>query len=183
MDSSDLPEVSKFVYLRSLLFGEAKRSVEGLALVKENYCVSCELLKARYAKPSQIIFAHVEKLLKLAVDGGDLKSVQDSLLLHVRSLERLGISGEQYGVILTPLILSRLPPAFRMEWARDSENKESDLTHLLACLKKEIERQDRSTVLSVGTEPCVQVHRKQQSSSVRRSGPPQAASAPKGRGG
>ena len=148
--------MSKFIYLRSLLVGDARKCVEGLAVVKENYVTACDALKDRFARPSQIIFAHIDKLLKLGLtnrDSGDLKSMQDALLLHVRSLERLGIGGDNYGVILTPLILSRLPDAFRMEWARDSAGKESDLNHLLTCLKTEIERQDRSTVLGAAKSP------------------------------
>ena len=57
VDNSDLPEVSKFVYLRSLLVGDARKCVEGLAVVKENYVTACDALKDRFARPSQIIFA------------------------------------------------------------------------------------------------------------------------------
>ena len=144
VDCSDLPEVSKFVYLRSLLVGEARKCVEGLAVVKDNYVTACQLLKERFARPAAIIFAHIEKLLKLgSKDQKDLKMLQDELLLHVRSLERLGITGDQFGVILTPLILSRLPLSFRLEWARDSAEREGDLSYLLESLKHEIERKER----------------------------------------
>ena len=54
------------------------------------------------------------------------------------------VTGEQYGVILTPLILSRLPHDIRMEWARDGESHESDLEYLLTFLDKEIKRRERS---------------------------------------
>ena len=143
VDCSELPEVSKLVYLKSLLVGEARKVVEGLAMVAGNYKVACDLLKERFARPALIIFAHVDRLLRLGVrDHKDLKSIQDELLLHVRSLERLGIGGDTYGVILTPLVLSRLPEAFRMEWARDCAGRESDLDYLLESLKREIERKD-----------------------------------------
>ena len=45
---------------------------------------------------------------------------------------------------LTPLVLSRLPQEIRMEWAREGEGKESDLTFLLEFLFKEIKRRERS---------------------------------------
>ena len=64
----------------------------------------------------------------------------------MRSLEALGITGSQYGVILTPVVLSRLPSDLRMEWARDSVKRESDLTFLLQFIKNEIERRERSQV-------------------------------------
>ena len=79
VDNSDLQEVPKFVYLRSLLVGEARKCVESLTVVKEYYDIACKALKDRFARPSQIIFAHIDKLLKLGLaDGGDLNSVQDT---------------------------------------------------------------------------------------------------------
>ena len=72
----------------------------------------------------------------------------DDLQAHVRSLDALGISGEQYGVVLTPLILSRLTPELRLGWARDGEQHESDLLFLLSFLQREIERRERSRELS-----------------------------------
>ena len=68
----------------------------------------------------------------------------NSLQTHIRSLAVFDISGEQYGVILTPLILSRLPQDLRLEWAREGERHERDLSFLMDFLKKEIERRERS---------------------------------------
>ena len=62
----------------------------------------------------------------------------------MRSLEALVISGKQYGVVLMPMILSRLPPELLMEWARDSEEREGDLEWLLIFLHGEIARRERS---------------------------------------
>ncbi|XP_066956237.1 uncharacterized protein [Macrobrachium rosenbergii] len=78
--------------------------------------------------------AYVESLWKL----------QDQLLRHVRSLEALGISGDQYGVVLTPVILSRLLQDVRLEWSRQSAGHESDLEWLLKFLQKEIQHHERS---------------------------------------
>ena len=76
-------------------------------------------------------------------DVGELRTFEDTLLSHVRNLEALKITGDEYGVFLTPIILSRLPAHIRLEWARDSEDKESDLNFLLGFLKKEIQRRER----------------------------------------
>ena len=135
MDQSDLPDVSKLVYLRSLLYGEAKQAIEGLSVTSVNYSVACEILQERFARPAKVIFAHIEKLLGLGSGRDcDLKTIQDELLVHIRSLKRLGVGGDTFGVILTPLVLSRLPDDFRLDWARDSSGKESDLDFLLDCL-------------------------------------------------
>ena len=67
VDNGDLPEITKFLYLRSLLEGEAKAPIQGLSLKAENYRTACELLKQRFGRPERIIFAHVQDLLMLEV--------------------------------------------------------------------------------------------------------------------
>ena len=146
--SLDLPDITKFSYLKSVLEGEAKATLEGLTLSGDNYTVACDLLKDRYGKKERIIFAHVQALLSLKEKHGrtstqELRKLYEELMTHVRSLGNLGLQGDNYGVVLTPIILSCLPSDIRMEWARE-ENKESDLAWLLAFLKTEIERRERS---------------------------------------
>jgi len=65
--------------------------------------------------------------------------MQDELLLHIRSIEALGIAEDSYGAILTPLILSHLPEDVRIEWAKGCADKESDLSYLLTVLKEDID--------------------------------------------
>ena len=150
IDDSDLPEVSKFVYLLSLLTAEAKLSVKGLTISAAHYQIAKDILVQRYGRKERIIFTHVQQLMNITVPGNItcentvLWKLQDELLAHVRSLEALGVTGDQYGVILTPLILSRLPQDVRLEWAREGEGRESDLDWLLTFLASEINRRERS---------------------------------------
>ena len=67
-----------------------------------------------------------------------LWKLYDDLLTHTRSLESLGIDGDKYGVILTPLILSRFLQDIRFEWSREGNGKKSNLKFLLEFLKSEI---------------------------------------------
>ena len=162
VDKSDMPDISKLSYLLSLLKGEAKLAVNGLSLTAANYKTACEILRKRYGRPERLIFCHIQDLLNLSVPKQPKTSVlwemYDTLQSHVRSLEVLGISGSQYGVVLTPLILSRLPPDMRLEWAREGEQHEGDLDFLLKFLLGEIGRRERSqtfvkeTVESVAQE-------------------------------
>ena len=141
--------MNKFSYLQSLLEGDAKTCIQGLAPTAKHYDIACNLLKERYGRPEKLIFAHIQGLLSLASPATKgraplpmLWKMQDELLSHVRSLEALGINGEKYGLFLTPVILRRLPQEIRMEWAREGEGKESDLSFLLEFLKKELNRRE-----------------------------------------
>ena len=150
VDSADLSEVSKFSYLRSLLKGEALTAISGLSLTGASYKTACDLLKGRYGRPEKLIFIHIEALLR--VEHCSLQDLQDKLLSHIRSLKGLGIKSDNYGVFLTPLVLSKLPEDVRMEWARAAEGKESDLDFLLKFLASEISRRERSGSLVCWTD-------------------------------
>ena len=149
---SNLSVISKFTYLHSLLEGEALALVQGIAIMNDNYEKACHMLEDRFGRKERIIFAHIQGLLNVTMPNpcgkgsrvSNLWKLQDELLSHIRSLESLGIRGEDYGVFLTPVILSRLPNDIRMEWARDGAGKESNLEWLLEFLRKEIERRERS---------------------------------------
>ena len=125
VDSTDLPVVTKFTYLRTLLKGEAKSAISGLKLTAANYQTAVALLKDRFGRTDRIIFSHIEALLQLKVAAdpsvSQLWTMFNKLQSHIRSLEAMGITGSQYGVILTPLVLSRLPASLRLEWVRESE--------------------------------------------------------------
>ncbi|XP_050706794.1 uncharacterized protein LOC126992176 [Eriocheir sinensis] len=152
IDDTEIPVISKFTYLVSLLEGEAKSVVQGLSHTSANYSIACDLLKERYNRPERIIFAHVQSLLSGHVLGKakgpkyvtQLWSLRDEILTHIRSLEALGVSGKQCKIFLTPIILSRLPNEIRLEWARKGAGHESDLDWLLTFLRQEIESIEKS---------------------------------------
>ena len=155
-DAEDLAEVTKFGYLKSLLKGEAVDCISGLTLTTANYAVAVDLLKKRFGQKERIVFAHLQALLETPIlsqrrAAKDLWRLSDGLQKNVRCLESLGVTGDQYGIVLTPLILSRLPEDLRMEWAREGLGKEGDLGWLLDFLRQEVERKERSEAF-VGTK-------------------------------
>jgi hypothetical protein len=150
--STDLPNITKFSYLLSVIDGDAKRTTEGLSLTGVNYVTACNLLEDKYGRKERIIFSHIQSLLNLrdrnfGRSTADLRRMYEELMVHVRSLQTFNISGEQYGVILTPVILSLLPRDIKMEWARE-QGRESDLDFLLSLFKTEVDRRERSEVFS-----------------------------------
>ena len=146
---SDLPVVSKFSYLLSLLQGEAKQAVQGLSMTSDHYKTACKILEDWYGRIERIIFTHIQKLLNITIPSkcsiSVLWKLNDDLQAHTRSLSALGIDGDKY-VILTPLILSRLPQDIRLEWSREEKGHENDVTFLLEFLQSEIQRRERSHV-------------------------------------
>jgi hypothetical protein len=147
--AEEMDAITKFGYLKPQLQGEAANCISGLVLTAANYPIAVDLLKRRFGRPERLIFAHLEGLLKTPVlpdsrTAKDLWRLSDALQTHVRCLENLGVAGEQYGVVLTPLLLSRLPDDLRMEWARDGIDRESDLVFLMEFLRMQVERKERA---------------------------------------
>ena len=112
VDKTTLPNVSKFAYLQALLEGEAKNVIAGLPTTDANYGEACKLLQDRYNRKDRIIFAHIQALLNIQMSAtkspskvASLWKLQDNLQSHVGGLQVLGISGRQYGVLLTPIVL------------------------------------------------------------------------------
>ena len=167
----DLADSTKFSYLRSVLSGDAERAIAGLSLTGASYRTAIDILQDRFGRESKIIFTHVQALLGVAVPDRPsveaLWRVYGDLQQHIRSLDNMAITGDQYGVILTPLILSRLPASLRLEWAREGERAaaaesaravkaepgssttpkvswEADLAFLMDFLRREIQRRETS---------------------------------------
>ena len=160
VDESNMSDVAKFSYLKSYLRGEAKASIQGLTLTSAHYASAVEILQQRFGRSERIIFSHIQELLNIKIPNMQISSLwkmQDDLLSHVRSLEALGITGRQFGVILTPVILSRLPPEIRLEWAREGEGREDNLQFLLDFLLKEIRRRENAESFSEQSLCCENV--------------------------
>ena len=149
---SDLPPISKFSYLKSLLQGDAERCIAGLAMTAENYQTAVDLLTTRFGRAELIRYTHIQSLLHIQPPHkcqgkryvSQLWAFRDEIVKHLRSLEALGVEGEKSEVILTPIIVSRLPDQIRLEWARDGAGHEADLGYLQDFLESEITRIERS---------------------------------------
>lgn len=153
----DISKIDKFNYLNSLLEGSAARAIQGLTLTNANYDAAIEILHERFGKPQQIIAAHMDELLKVPVTSGDktssLRFLYDKISVHVRGLSSLGVSAKQYGSLLIPIIMSKLPSNIRIEVARKTSNEVWDMEELLKIIQTEIEARELSdNVLTTDTK-------------------------------
>ena len=167
IDKEELPAVTKFNYLVSLLRGDAKNVLDGIPVTEENYVQAKTLLESKYGRREVIIFAHVQELLAVqipeATDTKKLSQAYDRLMANVRSLEAQGVTANQFGVVLTPVIVSKLPEEIRLEWSRNSEKKETDLPFLLSFLGLEIQRRERCQIFGgLGTVKKDAQHKERQ---------------------
>ena len=143
-----ISKVNKFNYLQSLLEGNASRAIKGLTLTGANYDAAVQILRERFGKTQQSISAHMDEILKIQACMGSkpsqLRYVFDKISVHVRGLETLGVSSEQYGSMLIPIIMSKLPNDICLEIARKSKGDVWKIDDLLNTIKLEIEAREVS---------------------------------------
>ena len=92
-----LSRVEKFNYLMSTLGGDAKDTIAGLSISKENYPIAVDMLQERYGNTQTVVNAHYVELINIPVDTNKtvhLRTYND-LEKHLRSLEALGQNSNQ----------------------------------------------------------------------------------------
>ena len=117
-----MSKINRFNYLFSLLEGNAARSIKGLTLTSASYDAAIEILQERLGKTQQITAAHMDKILQIrACTEGRTRQLRfafDKTSVHVRGLASLGIAAEQYGSLLIPVIMAKLPSEIRLQVTR-----------------------------------------------------------------
>ena len=136
--------IDKFNYLNSLLEGPASRSIQGLSLTEANYKSAIEILHERFGRTQQIISAHMEELLKLpscstSERSNSLRFVYDKISVHIRGLSSLGVASDQYGGLLIPVVMSKLPNGLRVRIARETTSAVWKIEELMDVIKREVE--------------------------------------------
>ncbi|XP_078347108.1 uncharacterized protein LOC144632354 [Oculina patagonica] len=142
--------------LVSSLEGSASRAIEGLPVTEENYESAVDILKKRFGKPQQLISAHMEELLKLNIctvdKPGQLRFLYDKISVNIRGLEALGVKSDQYGSLLIPIIMAKLPAEIRVQMARNTSQDVWEIESLLDHIQSEIEAREISEKIKAATE-------------------------------
>ena len=145
-----LAKVEKFCYLRNLLEGVPYTTIAGFALTDSNYDEAVKLLKERYGRREMIVNSHMDSLanitpVTLATDIAEVRLFYEQVETHIRALDALDISMDNYGALLTALLLKKLPDDIRLEISRkiDPETGTLNLKSLLKMLKTEIVARER----------------------------------------
>ena len=161
-ENNEISKIDKFIYLHSLLEGAAALTIQGLSLTEANYDSAIELLK-RFGNTKQIIATHMEEIFRLPACIGDraqpLRRLYDKMMVHIRGLKSLGIETTQYGSVLIPVLMSKLPDGVRLRVARENREETWEINHLMSTILIEVEAREISEGARILSQKSV-VHSK-----------------------
>ena len=113
---------------------------------KCHYQSAVEILHQRFGKPQQIISTHMDELLKIPACTSDkasqLRFVYDKISIDVRGLEALGVNSSQYGSLLIPVIMAKLPQEVRVQVASNTAEDVLEISDIVDVIRKEVEARE-----------------------------------------
>ena len=126
--SLTLSPVQKFVYLKSLLYGEALKVIDGLPINNSTYSIAIKLLNERYGSTSRqrsVLITSLTEMTSPKPTHSSLRQFIDILEVKLRQLEDLdGLEGSD---LLVPMIIAKLPPITRQQIARHTTDGKIDI--------------------------------------------------------
>ena len=148
--NDQLTDVDKFNYLRSLLERTALDAISGLTLSAVNYREAVEILHKRFGNRPLIISKHMETLLNAEPVASDqslkeLRRLYDTTESHLRSLRSLGVEPTSYGAMLSPMLLTKLPPELRLIVSRKISSTDLNMDNLLKTFQEELVARERAS--------------------------------------
>ena len=154
-----LKNVDKLNYLKSLLEGAALSAITGLALTEPNYANAVDILKGRFGNKQLIISSHMEAFLKLKPvtalsDIKGMRAALDKVEIQVRALQALAIESDQYGGLLIPIFMAKLPDELRLIVSREHKD-DWKLDSVLQAVKSEVEARERCNIRPSTERPPV----------------------------
>lgn len=146
--NDDLSNVEKMSYLVSFLKGQAEQTLKGFRISNENYTAALDLLKQRYGDEQLLISSHMSALIEMKPatqvrDVTELRKLHDNIESQVRSLSALGLDSKNYGPMLIPVIINKIPNEIKLSVSKDQGKDVWDITKLLQILREEIEARER----------------------------------------
>ena len=147
--NTQLSDIQRFTYLRSLVKGMAQDTISGLALTAANYAEAITLLKERFGNKERIIAKHMEALLSLNTvtrqsDTKALRALYDKVETNVRELRALGVDDQAYNLLLPSVVMKCLPCELRLSVSRKLPESEWKLDKIMKELNEELKARERA---------------------------------------
>ena len=159
IDGTNTPQVIKFSHLKELLPPRIRLLVDGLPLSSEGYERAKNILKTKYGQTSEVVNAHVQKIINLpTVTGTNPNKVfefYEILVSSVQTLESLGKLQEIKGYVR--ITLDKLVHLRSQLVQFDDNWKDWEFPELVESLRKWTER-----------NPCLESKQTPQTLSSRR---------------
>ena len=150
--NTELTDIDKFTYLRSLVERSAKESISGLALTSANYNEAITILEKRFGNKQRIISRHMDVLLD--VEGVTsqhnltaLRRLYDRVESHIRGLRALGVAPDSYGSLLLPVLVKKLPHELQLIVSRKVPDEHWNVDTFMKVLEEELKVRERATVV------------------------------------
>ena len=150
--NQSLSPVLKLEYLKTQCEGAAYQAIAGLELSDSNYEVAIDILKVRFGQRQVILNSHIDALMKInalhgIADVSEVRRFYDTVEIHCRGLQSLGVDPKAYGTVLMNLLLQKLPEEIQLIIGRKLSELHGDedweLPKLLEILKVEIEAREK----------------------------------------
>ena len=150
--NQSLSPVLKLEYLKTQCEGAAYQAIAGLELSDSNYEVAIDILKGRFGQRQVILNSHIDVLMKISAlhkiaDVSEVRRFYDTVEIHCRVLQSLGVDPKTYGTVLVNLLLQKLPEEIQLIISRKLSELHGDedweLPKLLEILKVEIEAREK----------------------------------------
>ena len=84
-------------------------------------------------------------------DVTNLRKLVDGIDINVRSLKSLGLELKEYGALLNPLVMGKLPEDIRLVVTKEMNGKEWQLSTVLEILKSELGAREQCVQLKSPT--------------------------------
>ena len=155
IDTANIPQITKFSYLKEMLHPNVRSSIGSLPLSNEGYERAKNTLKSKYGKSSEVINAHVQEIMGLPVVNGTnpeiIHEFYYKLVTHVQALETIGKLNMINGYVRT--VLDRLP-GLKSDIVRNDDNwQEWEFPQLVSALEIWTQRNPISTnEIKIGIE-------------------------------
>ena len=122
------------------MVGEAETAVKGHTLGNQNYVTAKDLLREHFGDNQALISAHMRKLLSLnpilnILDVKVLRTLYSTIKTQVRSLDSLGQDCANYGPMLTPVLLTKLPSELDLQISRKCRKDIWDIRKVLNLIR------------------------------------------------
>ncbi|GFU22914.1 uncharacterized protein TNCV_4270751 [Trichonephila clavipes] len=82
------------------------------------------------------------------INSDSIQNLYDRAETQIRSLESLGVKGESYSNLLTPILLKQIPSELVLEFNRSQKDEGFDLSALLRFLYLEIRSRERASQIN-----------------------------------